>query len=301
MTDTEEFGVCLFAYNTPEMDYIKMAVATANNIRAHMRSDLKICLITTEGDANFLYDIYDSDTVDFTFDDIVISDTSHRPNTRLHFDSPWTTFSSQFNNSNKHEIINLSPYEKTLLIDVDYIIQNGNLDYIFDTDESVVLYKNVTDLSDESPNAAELRLSTFGIPMRWSTVIYFDKSDFSKLFFDLWAHIAENYNFYQHRYGFVKGMFRTDFCVSIADHILSGFRDGNLIPEFADTPMRYMSQKDDIVCDMSDMDDIIFLVHNRQEPWKNVLTRIHGDNIHIMNKRAYLRLITTTLETFDDE
>ena len=53
--------------------------------------------------------------------------------------------------------------------------------------------------------------------MWWSTVVYFDRSE-SKMFFDTWAHIANNYDFINNRITFNK-LFRTDYCVSIAGPI----------------------------------------------------------------------------------
>ena len=46
-----------------------------------------------------------------------------------------------------------------------------------------------------------------------------------------------------------------------------------------------MDQKDDIA-KINGINDVVFLKHNRQEQWKNVLCRYTNENLHIMNKRA---------------
>jgi hypothetical protein len=59
-----------------------------------------------------------------------------------------------------------------------------------------------------------------------------------------------------------------------------------------------MDQKDDIV-KFNNLDDVIFLKHNRQEPWKNILMKHSSDNLHLMNKRAFDRQIDFIRQSFE--
>ena len=61
----------------------------------------------------------------------------------------------------------------------------------------VGMYNNAKDLNNNPMHMRERWLYDAGIPMWWSTVVMFDRSDISKMFFDLWSHIADNYSFYQ--------------------------------------------------------------------------------------------------------
>ena len=83
-------------------------------------------------------------------------------------------------------------------------------------------------------------------------------------------------------------LFRTDYCVSIATHILNGMTSGDTISNIANRPMINMSQKDDII-ELKDNKDWIFLCHDIHEPWKNILVRHSLTDIHVMNKRALER------------
>ena len=120
----EENGVCMFAYNNSQIDYIKIAHIAAAYVKLNMKNN-STTLITDSGSYAWLKDSVEKDWHNFCFDNVVIQDVEHRSNPRKHFDSPWTEFNAQFSNSNKHEIFQLSPYKKTLLIDTDYFIQNN--------------------------------------------------------------------------------------------------------------------------------------------------------------------------------
>ena len=127
--------------------------------------------------------------------------------------------------------------------------------------------------------------------MWWSTVVYFDRSEFSEMFFNTWAHVADNYEFYQYLYNFPSKLFRTDYCVSIAVHILNGMQDAeSQIGNFDNTSLVNMSQKDDII-ETKNGNEWIFIAHDQKEHWKSILVKVSNQDIHVMNKRALSREI----------
>ena len=230
----EPKGVCFFAYNNDQLDYVKMALTAGKYAKQNLQ--LPVCLITDEGSASWLEESHSKELVNEVFDYIVITKDEMRPNHRRHFDSPWTEFTAQFNNSNKHKIYQYSPFEKTLLLDIDYIVKTDILLKYFDSEHPVCMFDNATTVRNEEPALEERFLYDAGIKMWWSTVIYFDKGPESKLFFDTWAHVADNYNYYQFLYNFPLGLFRTDYCVSIAAHILDGMNAGDTVSKLISYP-----------------------------------------------------------------
>jgi len=278
-------GCCFFAYNNSEIDYVKLAMLAALYVKKHMKNN-NTCLITTQGDYTWLKESQDSKLLDIAFDEVVITNDKQADNIRVHYDSPWTTFNSHFQNSNKHLVNVYSPFDKTLLLDIDYIVRNNNLDYLFEQDHiNVGMYDSACDLRGDLPHLYEQYLNPVGIPMWWSTVVYFDRSETSDMFFDIWAHCQQEYSFYKFLYNMPGNMYRTDFCVSIASHIMNGMADGNIIHKLIDGPMQYMDQKDDIV-EVTSATDWTFLANDRDEPWKDILARNYRQNLHVMNKRA---------------
>ena len=162
---------------------------------------------------------------------------------------------------------------------------NNFYDYIFDTDIDVSMHRYAEYLGGEPPYSNEITLNPGGVNHWWSTVVYFDQSDESKLFFDIWSHVKDNWEYYSLLYQFPRNLFRTDFCVSIACHILNGMNNDDFVHDFLGKPLVNMDQKDDII-KVNGHNDVVFLKHNRAEQWKNILCRYTDDNIHMMNKRA---------------
>jgi hypothetical protein len=290
-------GVCFFAYNNDQLDYVKMALAAGKYVKKNLK--LPVCLITDEGSESWLEESHSKAIIKEVFDYIVITNDVMKKNRRRHFDSPWTEFAAQFNNSNKHKIYEYSPFEQTLLLDIDYIVKTDTLLKYFDNERPVCMFDNASTVRNEVVADRERFLYDAGIKMWWSTVVYFDRSDFSKMFFDTWAHVAENYEFYQYLYNFPSKLFRTDYCVSIAVHILAGMQDTQvLLGNFDGTALLNMSQKDDII-KVHNANEWIMLAHDQKEVWKNILVKVQNQDIHVMNKRAFDRVLPELMEALN--
>ena len=298
MSDLEQKGVCFFAYNNSEIDYIELAVLAAGYVKKYL--DLPVCLITDVGGHSWLYESKSKEQIKKYIDFVVETDDDLANNVRRHYDSPWTEFTAQFSNGNKHKIFEYSPFEKTLLLDIDYIVKTDFLKNAFLSNDSVAMFDNAATVRNDLPAMSERKLYDAGIKMWWSTVVYFDRSDFSKLFFDTWAHVADNYEFYKYLYNFPGKLFRTDYCVSIAVHILNGMEDSNAIGNFHNVAMSYMSQKDDIV-DVNNIKDWVLLSHDPKEPWKNIPVKHSHLDLHAMNKRALGRMVPKLMDMLDNE
>ena len=290
-------GVVFFAYNTPHIDYLKLAVLAARYVKRNM-PDREICLITDRGSWAWFSNSPLGTHANKNFDNVVLLDADPTENKRRHRDSPYTEFISDFKNGNKHLVFDHTPYDQTLLLDIDYIVQNNSFDYVFQSDDAVTLFHGAESLVGKPPHAAQRRLDAQGIPMLWSTAVYFDKNNpITKLFFDMWSHVRDNYEFYQFLYGFPGTMFRTDFCVSIAVHLLNGMGMGNVIGDFP-TPMINMSQLDDIA-KINQVNEWVFSITDQAETWKTSLTSIKDENVHVMNKRALDRHFDTIMAELD--
>ena len=211
-------------------------------------------------------------------------------NIRNHYDTAYTEFNAPFKNRQKHDMIWLSPFDETILLDVDYVTQTNDLEYLFnDNPHPFQLYNKAHYLRYPTPPFDEEYLHVNGIPMWWSTVVYFKKNKASQMFFDLWSHIADNYDYYKFLYGFSGKLFRTDFCVSIALHILNGMQHGDFVEPIAGSLIN-VDQKD-VIVQSSSSENYHFLAYDRDEPWKNILVHTKDQDLHIMNKRSLMQAI----------
>ena len=105
-----------------------------------------------------------------------------------------------------------------------------------------------------------------------------------KLFFGIWQHVKQNYQYYKWLYKFPGVLFRTDYAASIAVHILNGHDTGNIVSELPGKAMRFSEQIDDIV-EFKSLRDYVLLCPDPKELWKNICSRVSNENIHLMNKR----------------
>ncbi len=290
-------GVCMFAYNNEQLDYVKFAYICARFVKRNMKNN-ETCLITNEGSYDWLIQSTGQDSIDDAFDYVVFDNPEPgKRNMRVHHDSPWTEFNAPFTNTNKHQVFDHTPFERTLLIDTDFIIANNFYDYLFDTDVDIGMHRYAQYIGGEPPYMNEVTLNPSGVNHWWSTVVYFDQSPVSKMFFDMWDHVRQNYEYYSLLYQFPPHLFRTDYCVSIASHLMNGMNNDDFVHDFLGTPLVNMDQKDDIV-KFNDLENIVFLKHNRSEPWKNILLKHTNENMHLMNKRAFDRQIPFLKEQF---
>ena len=278
-------GICFFAYNNDQIDYVKLATIAASYAKRQLGKP--VCLITDAGSMVWLKESQPKHIIDSCFDHIVLTDDDMKKNMRTHNDSPWTAFHAQFNNSNKHKVFEYSPFDKTILLDIDYILKTDFLNMAFNY-EGVAMYSNAINLRNDKPHLFEQYLYDVGIPMWWSTVVYFDRSDESKIFFDSWEHVADNYEFYQYLYNFPGKLFRTDYCTSIAIHIMNGMIPGNVVHDFCGLPMQNMSQYDDII-EVKNLNEWICLANDTVENWNNIAVRHSNNDVHVMNKRSLER------------
>ena len=64
-------GVCFFAYNNDQLDYVKMALAAGKYVKKNLK--LPVCLITDEGSESWLEESHSKAIIKEVFDYIVIT------------------------------------------------------------------------------------------------------------------------------------------------------------------------------------------------------------------------------------
>jgi len=185
----------------------------------------------------------------------------------------------QWKNLTRANAYDLSPYDQTLLIDCDYFIMNDNLSKLFDTDLEFTCYGEAFDITGQNAFRKDSRVSSYGLPILWATVIYFTKCDYSKSIFDMMKLIKENYNYYATVYSFKEHPFRNDFALSIAYHALSGYTEPKYIPY----KLPSLSSTIDVIA-FRDNGQMLFQYKNNQ---KIMTGRIQNTDLHIMNKKVF--------------
>ena len=190
-----------------------------------------------------------------------------------------------FVNSNRSNAWNLTPYDKTLLIDSDYLIFSDKLNSYWDLPEDVMISRGMLDIYDQKRlGYLDKYVSDTGVHMYWATNVMFTKSEYSKTFFDLVDHIRTNYKYYADLFRFSTAQFRNDIAFSVAKHILDGYSTDLSLS----LPPVLTAIDKDVLYKVDNNGKLTFLV----SPMGNAdyfATALTGIDIHVMNKQSIIR------------
>ena len=202
MTD----GVLIYAFNNDKTDYVGMAVWSAKNIQHHLQ--VPVAIVTDNSDDPRLS----------IFDKIIIAPAESGGNRYFEdYDSVVV-----WNNASRVDAYSLSPWDTTLVLDADYVVNSSQLKTLFDVKSDFMCHRYAQNLS-----TGELLdgLNTFGdfkMPMWWATVMLFRKTDYARDIFKCMQMVKQNWDHYRNLYHIPNRTYRNDFALSIAIGIVSG-------------------------------------------------------------------------------
>lgn len=187
-----------------------------------------------------------------------------------------------FFNQTRFRAAELTPYGKTLLLDIDFLVLTDRLNEFWNVDQDFLIAPRAKFIADVNDVFLESHLSQKSIQMSWATTIMYNKSQQSKLIFNLVSHIKENYNFYSDSYGFSNTTFRNDKAFSIACHIIN---NGAIKENYNLPDILTATDQDDIV--LIDNKGLLFCSERLK---KRSLIKIDTD-VHVMNKYSLIKNI----------
>jgi hypothetical protein len=201
-------GALIFAFNNKEIDYVSLARWCAGNVRRHL--GIPVCLVT---------DSQDQDLSGFD-QAICIGPVSLGIANQRYF-SDYNT-NVVWHNTTRSDVYNLTPWERTLVLDADYVVASDQLKLLLDADLDFLAHKDGYDVTGLN-NFEDL--NSFGrnwMPMWWATVMMFRKSKQAELIFSTMQMVRDNWQHYRNLYGISQSTFRNDFALSIALGIVNG-------------------------------------------------------------------------------
>jgi hypothetical protein len=277
-------GIVMFAHNSEFIDYGELAVRSAKRISQYI--DVPVSLITDKPTIDWL----NRDGAKLSiFDKIIEIPTSRVTNgsgLRKIMDSASTQHIIPWHNGTRRLAYEMTPYHETILLDVDYVVQSGDLNLLWgNTDEIAFPNSAVTIFGEELHD--DRYISAIGPFLYWATVVYFRKGYDSERFFNLVDHVSENYPHYKMLYRLPGNLFRNDYTFSIAQHILSGHWVNR--ETYPLGPLLTVSDRDELV--RLSGDSATVLINDKKESWKFKLGKISGRDFHCMNKHSLLRII----------
>lgn len=284
----------MFAENNSSINYLKLAIMSATCAKNNLGAETKVSVITNQQSLCWFSD-EEQEEIFKLFDKVIIRNeweneyaNAGEENLRVYRDTQYHSVSSRFTNKSRSCAYELTPYDETLLIDVDYFILNDSLNVIWGCNEELLINKKSSTLNHESLTGPEFRLNDFGIRMYWATLIYFKKGEKAKTLFGLVEHLKESWHYYKHVYDFAGTLYRNDFAFSIAIHMLNGFIDDEDFAKSFPNPEILTALDLDQFIKFEDKSTVQLFINNRKETYKFFVTKLKRVNFHCLNKISML-------------
>jgi hypothetical protein len=257
MPVNSKIGCLIAAFDNENHIYFDMAVMAADRVAKHLKIPVTIITDRAEGDAH---------------DHKRIIVEKPGGNWRSNNDKDYT-----WRNLIRTQLYDLSPYDRTLVIDGDYFLCTRNLLPHLHCSKDFIMTKQV--YSPINRKIETFKLGNTQIDMYWATVCIFNKCEESHRIFEMAKHVQEHYLYYSEIYGYRRVPIRNDFIFSVAIHLMGGygmkdygFKNYPLVN--CDSLMDYERFKDDK------------LVY-RYITDKIYANSISGVDLHLMNKDQF--------------
>jgi hypothetical protein len=274
-------GAVIFAQNNKNIDYIKLAVFAATRLKKHL--DVPVSIITDSPE--WLVAQYPTHPFDQVIKvEYITTALQHK----TFFDGSLSNNKLEWKNSVRDKVFDLTPYDQTLVIDSDYIINSGTIKPAFDNDYDLQIYRHSMDLADHRPTFEFERINQWSIPFYWATAFIFKKNSVTHAFFDLVAYVKANWLYFRTLYSIDTATFRNDFAFSIAIHIMNGKTNGGFAIELPGK-MVYSTDRD-LLVNIED-NKVRLLVEKKNFLGEYTLVKATGLDIHVMNKYSLSRYI----------
>jgi len=269
-------GAIIFAQNNSAVDYIKLAVFAASRIRQYL--DIPVSIVTDSPD--WLAHAYP----DHGFDQIIIIGYSDTTQYKKFHDGTIASKTAEWKNLTRDQVYDLTPYDRTLVIDSDYILNSSLLKVALDNDNDFQIYRNSFDLALDRDTTQFSRISSYSVPFYWATVFIFNKNAIMDSFFTLVEYIKQNWIYFKTLYNITAFTYRNDFAFSIAIHIMNGKTNGDFATALPGK-MIYISDKDFLVNAVDNK--MNFLVQKQKFYGEYTAVKTTGLDVHVMNKFRY--------------
>lgn len=274
-------GILIYAHNSRAVDYALMAVISGGLAKKHLK--MPVSLVTDPSTVEWMRESNILEKATSVFENMIIVDRPNTNNTRRLSDGESSEV-VPFLNSNRSSAWDLTPYDRTLLIDGDFLIFSDRLNEYWDVDADVMIGESINDICDNKRlGYLDRYVSDVGVKLYWATTVMFTKNETSKLFFDTVNFIKDNYQYYSDIFRFDSRQFRNDIAFSIAKHILDGYeeRKENTLPAV-------LTLLDKDYLHSVSGNKLILLTSPRLDS-NFCAASIEGLDVHVMNKQSIYR------------
>jgi hypothetical protein len=274
-------GILIYAHNNRTVDYALMAMIAGGLAKKNLQ--VPVSLVTDSSTITWMKESNIFSQAESVFEHIITVDRPSTDNQRRLHDGQ-TGQMIPFINTNRSTAWDVTPYDRTLLIDSDFFIFSNSLGEYWNVDADVMLGNAINDIyNDTRTGYLDRHISDTGIKMYWATTVMFSKNLNSKLFFNTVNYVKENYTQFADVFRFDPRQFRNDIAFSLAKHILDGYQQDDALS----LPPVLSALDKDILHSVND-NSLTFLIDYRLTN-SYCAASISGLDVHIMNKQSVIR------------
>ena len=273
-------GSIIFAQNNSTVDYVKLAIFSAIKIKQHL--GIPVSLVTD------IKSWVENTYPDHPFDRIIEIPNDTIIQKKQFHDGTLSSHKLEWKNQLRSSVYDLTPYDRTLVVDSDYLINSDILKSALDNHYDFQIYRNSFDLAGWRNNDEFKRINQYSIPFYWATVFIFNKNTITESFFNLVTYIKSNWLYFRNLYSIESGIFRNDFAFSIAIHIMNEKTAGDFAVELPGV-MTYITDRDFLIS-IKDQ-SMQFLLEKKNHPGEYIAAKTRDMDVHVMNKLSLSRYI----------
>lgn len=274
-------GVLLFAHNNREVDYALLSIISGGLAKKYL--NVPVSLVTDTETKEWMKTSGVLEKAEQVFDKIILTKRIDNNNLRKLNDGSQSKL-IPFLNATRYQAYDLTPYDRTLLIDSDFLIFSDRLSEYWDHRASVLIGHSVNDIVGDRIGYLDKTVSETGPHLYWATTVMFSKDKEAETFFKLLETISNEYEVFGDLYRFNTKQFRNDIVFSVAKHIMDGFN----IDDCDSLPPLLTVQDRDMLIKVTDS-KLHFLINNSQAPDTYFVSSIKDIDVHVMNKQSIVR------------
>jgi len=275
-------GAVIFAQNNSSIDYVKLAIFAATRIKTFL--NIPVSVITDCAD--WMLSAYPKESI--VFDQIIEIGYASSYNQKRFNDGTLSSKFLEWKNLDRNSVYDLTPYDRTLVIDSDYVVNSSLLLCALQSDHNFQIYKDSLGLSAWRDHTEFERINQYSIPFYWATAFIFEKTLEVKSFFDIIDYIKSNWQYFRTLYSIEVATFRNDFAFSIAIHLMNAKTSGMFAQELPGK-MLYISDRD-LLISIKD-GKMKFLIEKENHLGEYTAVSLNDTDVHVMNKLSLTRFI----------
>jgi hypothetical protein len=212
-----DVGFLIYNIPSPTLDYSTVAKICVRHLKHHMpHIPVAVC----------------GAPIDQADINIPIEDIAHNQRTYVH---KREVHKETWYNLTRDRSLDVTPFERTVLMDSDYIVQTNQLELLLQSQSPIMMYDRIYNIKEDSVEieylgSNQIAYANFDnkISMKWATVLAFDHSEPSKQLFAYWKQAIKNYRYYELMYKWRNdGTIWNDKAITIAHQQLTNYTNSN--------------------------------------------------------------------------